>query len=434
MTTNESSTLPPSAPTFSTPVFSTPVFSTTERDRRWALANRLMDEEGLDALLVYGDRESSFPGSFAPDAYLTNDRPGGIVILPRGGQPISLVILPTVVADHIQAARTGTPGWLLPENIYCGKVGSNVVEVLQERGLDAATIGVVGLEPYPPFYFDGVIPFATWQTIVEELPAATFREVGARFFDLTSVKSDEELAVLRFAAGAGERMCQAMLDAARPGAGEQELYAAAMHACHQHGAYSTGIILGSGDRFVGWGFPAWTYRPQAPRVLGDGDVVLAEVFCSFGMLETQQQPAIAVGRVHPDVERSADAARRSYLAGVELLRDGVPFGDVVAAMRRPMRAVDGWQVHPLVHSISPFGRIGAGDRTLDVPEAAAYGKVLPIPNLGLEEPLREGQVFAFEPNCAIGDHLVNLGGTVVVGRDHGTELNHLPTRLMRATC
>jgi Xaa-Pro dipeptidase len=237
---------------------------------------------------------------------------------------------------------------------------------------------------------------------------------------------------LSWSAHVGESMCQAMLEAAKPGVRENEIYAAAMHACADHAGFSTLILMGSGPEFVGWGPPAWTYRPQQPRVIQDGDIILAEVFASFGMLETQHQPAIAVGNVHPDFEIAAAAARHSYENGVKALRVGATFGDVVNAMNEPMREVDGWQVHPLVHSMNPFGLIGVGDKLADLPEVNQYGKVLLIPSVGLDTELKAGMVFAFEPNCAIGKKVVNLGGTVVVGEQGGIELNKNSTQLMHA--
>jgi len=408
-----------------------PRYSLAERDRRWSLANRLMSESGLDALIVYGDREGAFPGSFAPDSYLTNERPGSIVIFPKNGEPISVVILTTVIEDHIQAGHTRTQGWICPENMFVGKMGANVVEIIEDRGLAAGKFGVIGLEPYPPFYFDGAIPYNTWQTILEDLPDANFVPVGNRFSELTAVKSKEEIEVLRWSAAVGEKMSQAMLDAARPGVRENEIYAAAMKACADSVGFSTLILMGSGPEFVGWGPPAWTYRPEEPRVIKEGDVVLAEVFASLGMLETQHQVSIAVGSVHPAFEVAAEAARKSYEAGVAGLRTGAVFGDIVEAMTVPMRAVNGWQVHPLIHSMNPFGLIGAGEKPVDLPEIGSYGKALRIPSVGLDAVLKAGMVFALEPNCAIGKRVVNIGGTVIVGEHEGVELNHNTTRLMR---
>ena len=38
-----------------------------------------------------------------------------------------------------------------------------------------------------------------------------------------------------------------------------------------------------------------------------------------------------------------------------------------------------------------------------------------------------GMVFAFEPNACIGNHRVNIGGTVIVTSTGCEELNHIPT-------
>jgi Xaa-Pro aminopeptidase len=190
--------------------------------------------------------------------------------------------------------------------------------------------------------------------------------------------------------------------------------------------------MGSGPEFVGWGPPAWLYRPEEPRTIRERDVVLAEVFSSYGVLETQHQPTIAVGEVHSDFETSAEAAQDSYGAGLTALRDGAVFGDIVEAMKAPMREVDGWQAHPLIHSIGPFGLIGVGDEMASQPEVPEYGQVLNIPSVGLDTELRSGMVFALEPNCAIGRRLVNVGATAIVGDDCGVELSTGTTNMLRS--
>jgi Xaa-Pro aminopeptidase len=409
-----------------------PTYSDAERDRRWKIANQIMEEENVDVLIIYGDREGAFPASYAPDAYFTNERPGSIVIFPKNGEPISVVFLLTVVQDHIQASFGKSQGWIKPENMYVGKLGSNVVNILEQKGLNESKIGIIGLTPYPPFYFDGPMPYNTWQSMLEDMPDAEFKQVDAKFFELTSVKSEEELEVLKWSADVGEKMSQAMADATKPGVKENEVYAAGIAACAQNVGFTTQLLMGSGPEFVGWGPPTWTYRPEEPRTIEEGDVILAEVFSSFGMLETQHQPAITVGEVHPDFERAAYATRKSYEKGVKALKEGVTFGEVVDAMKVPMREVeDAWHVHPLIHSMNPFGLIGTGDRMGTLPEFEEYGQILLIPGVGLDTVLKKGMVFAFEPNCAIGKHVVNLGGTVVVGENNGIELNKLTTDLIR---
>jgi hypothetical protein len=65
---------------------SVPMYSLDERDRRWRLACSFMDREGLDALLVFSEHEDGGPAALCFDTWLTNDRPGAIVVFPRVGE------------------------------------------------------------------------------------------------------------------------------------------------------------------------------------------------------------------------------------------------------------------------------------------------------------------------------------------------------------
>ncbi|WP_342627527.1 M24 family metallopeptidase [Nguyenibacter vanlangensis] len=411
-----------------------PQFSRAERDRRWKLARELMKQANLDALLVYGDRESSAPAPFALDGYFTNDRLGSVVIFKGDAPPIVLAFLPMMVADHIQARLRGDDQWIEPAQIFVGKTGHHIVAALQRLDLTKARIGVLGLEPYPPFYFDGAIPYQTWKAVLDACPKATFEPVYHQFFALASVHSAEEIALIRHAAAIGEQMAEAMRSAAHPGVSEADLVAATTEVCLRNAGFTAEVLIGSGPEHVGWGPAAWTYRAQKPRILQTGDIILSEVFTFFGMMETQHQPAIALGTIHPEIERAAEVARASYEAGLAALKPGNTFGDVVDAMSTPLLEAGGWHVHPLIHSINPYGPIGFGTAPGPdaLPEAAAYGEMGRLPTVGRELPLREGMSFAFEPNCAFGRHLANLGGTVLVGADGGIELNQNTTRLMRA--
>jgi Xaa-Pro aminopeptidase len=43
--------------------------------------------------------------------------------------------------------------------------------------------------------------------------------------------------------------------------------------------------------------------------------------------------------------------------------------------------------------------------------------------------LQPGMVFAFEPNACLGEHRVNIGGTVIVTPTGCEELNQIPTEV-----
>ncbi|HEY7049018.1 MAG TPA: M24 family metallopeptidase [Jatrophihabitantaceae bacterium] len=410
-----------------------PAYSLAERDRRWALARELMAAEGVDALLVYGEREMVYPTLHAHDVYFTNDRPGSIVIFGRDGDPMVLVAFPAQVSDHIEASDRGEPAWVDPRNLRVARHPRGVIDVLREYGLDDATIGVIGIDPSPPWHVVPMLPQALWLALSEELPAATFVGVHGRFLDLASRQSAEEQAVLAYCAAVGDAMAQAMLEATKPGVTEAEVIAAGAAEGYRHGTIVPPMIVQPGTAAVGWDRPAYAYQPGAPRVLAEGDLLLAEASCCFAMRESQHQIAIAVGDVHPDAAGAARIARDAYDAGRLALRPGHTFGDVVRAMRDPIADSGSWNVHPLVHALYPYrpsGAWGAGMRAR--PTTSGCGPIAEIAMIGADTAIRPGMAFSLEPNCVVGRHTVSIGGTVIMGDGGPVELNPFTAQLLRA--
>jgi Xaa-Pro aminopeptidase len=332
-----------------------PTYSWAERERRWNLARTFMDREGVDALLVYGEHEDSGLAAFYFDTWFTNDRPGSILVFPRSGEPIVHLPISTFVNDHMASSRHGDDMWIPPENIRVAYSADGIADALTEHGLTTARIGVIGLEPYPPFLPESIIPHRLWQTVENRFRDVVFEPVGLAFSRLLMPLGDEEIAVVRHAAAIGDKMAEAMVAAAGPGVSEAEVYAAGMAAAFRRGTVMPGMHLRSGPEPAGWGPPQWAYRPQAPRILQDGDVISTEVFCAFGVRATQHQVCIAVGDVHEDFERAAQVARDCYDAGLATLQAGRAFGDVAEAMLKPVEDVGGWVRGPQLHGLNPFG-------------------------------------------------------------------------------
>ncbi|MEY9927511.1 Xaa-Pro aminopeptidase [Catenulispora sp. GP43] len=414
-------------------MLSVPTYSAAERDRRWEVARELMASEGLDALVAYGERECADLAPFAPDTYFTNDRPGSIVVFCRDADPVQLVWSTLPIQDHIEAMKRGDQLWIPPHDIRVGRNAAGVVEVLREHRLENATIGVLGLDPFPPFHILPIMPYALWSEVLAELPGATFKQVGMSYLFATIRQSEEELAVIRYSADAGEAMARAMLEATAPGVDEAEIFTAGMSAAFRRGCAAPQMLLWSGPGFISWGSPAWAYRPQSPRVVAEGDVVMAEAFCRFGMKETQTQVAIAVGDLHPDLEEAAVIARAAYEAGLAAAVVGNTFGDLAGAMLGVLKEAGAWNVHPMVHTLNPYGPVcGFGQGLRRVPEALEYGRLFELPTMGGELPLAPGMTFAFEPNAVVDGKAVNLGCTVVIGQDGPIELNPFTAQLLRA--
>lgn len=412
--------------------YAVPKFTLAERDRRWDLARAFMMREGLDALLVYGEHEDAGASQFNPDTWFTNDRPGTTVLMPKAGEAIALLPMPLYILDRLEAARRGEDCWLSTKSIRIGRHSDDLIQLLNSRGLTTATIGVIGLEAYVPWHPQGVIPYQFWHNIIAAFPDVEFRPVGNEFAQLILPLGDEALAVLRHAALHGDTMVEAMLAAARPGVCEAEVYAAGTAAATNRGTVVPGMRLWSGAQFAASGPPQWGYRPTTPRTLRDGDFLAAEVFSCFGQRHTQHQVAIAIGDVHPDIERAAAVARACYHAGLEKLTTKTTFGEVAEAMIAPVEAAGGWVRGPQIHSLNPFGAIARYVAGYQVEGMKDHPNVASAPTRYADMELQPGMLFAFEPSCGFGRHIVTGGGTVVVGQAEPIELNPGTARLLRA--
>lgn len=397
-------------------------YTSAERDRRWRQAHDVMRQVGAAVLVVYGDREGVGPAPFAPDVYFTNDRPGSIVVFfADEEQPYELVFAPMAISDHLQSADRGEDVWVAADHVAIGRNARFVADLVKQHGADRGTVAVVGLEPDAPFYFNGALPHGLAAALASQLPQATIEPAWFQLAARMATLSDEQQRVLRYCAAVGDEIVSAMVAAATPGRTQADVVAAAMLASYGHGGASPYMVLNSGRSFVNWGPPAWLYRPQPPRELAAGDVVLAEVFSTVAMVETQHQVAIAVGELDPGYDELVGVCQQSYRAGLETARPGATFGAVVEAMRRPIEAAGGWSLTPVVHGLNPIMFVaGCSDHLDRLPGANRYLQLGAIPTIGADTPLRPGMTFALEPDCLRGDLQMNLGSTILI-TDTGAE-------------
>ena len=407
-----------------------PRLSYTERDRRWSAARALMVEQGVDALLIIGERDGSGTPQFSPDVYFTGERAGGIVVFPLEGEPISQVWGANSILDHMESVRRGDESWLEPRHFRLGLHPSRLAETIRELGLANAKFGVFGLEASGPFYPVGWAPYGIYAGLQKELPNARYLPLWEPFLKIFLTMSEEEMTFVEYSARAGEAMCAAAIDVIRPGATEADVYTAVSTACMKTGAHHWWSIIVSGKDSLAWGPPRHQYRPGPPRKIEDGDLVMLELFPSYGHYETQQQLTVAVGDLHPDTEKAAQAAISSYKAGLSLIRPGVKFGEIVEAINRPQQLVGGWNLTPNIHTL-PNVAVGENAPAVSIPDLAGYQGVKRNPSVRPGMQISEGMVFALQPNCVIGRHRVNVGGTVILTKTGCRELNFLAKELQR---
>ena len=310
------------------------------------------------------------------------------------------------------AGGTGHPAgrdgqmWIGPGGISFGADATGIVEVLCRHGLDQAPVGVLGPGVAAPWHSGPVTGGPMWGDVLARLPHMRFKPVDRSFLFATVCLSEEELAVARYCAAAGEAAARAMAAAAAPGVTETEVCAAGTAAALSLGC-PVSMLMWSGPGFAAWEPPCWSCRLEPPRALGEGDVLLADVTTRFGMSATRHQAAIAIGDPHPDIETAAVIARASYQAGLRAARVGNTFGDMAEAMLVPLKQAGSWHTRPLV-------------RMLSVPGPA-----------GGELPLAPGMCCAVGPSAVVAGRAVSLGGTVLIGEDNPIELSPFTARMLR---
>src|SRR5262245_19116999 len=162
-----------------------PVLSHRERDRRWSVIRSEMKQRGCDCLLVFG-----LKGREHYEGYVANEYIEGLAIFPREGEPVIVTWHPKMVIRRMGSKTDQDRYWI--KDWRTGPYGKIIAAVLMERGLDRASIGVVGLEVGEAGSPEGIVPHTTYQRIIEALPDARFSEATWWLREIMLVKSPEE--------------------------------------------------------------------------------------------------------------------------------------------------------------------------------------------------------------------------------------------------
>jgi Xaa-Pro aminopeptidase len=403
-----------------------PQLTLAERDRRYAGLRALMEAQGFDAIVV-----GSFQGRERLESYLIDDFLDSVVVLPLRSDPVLLAFGGSRISRIFESQRRGHDVWVPDVRMSAG--GAKVAEVLKERGLAKGRIGVVGFGPTAPGEAEGLLPLGFHTNFVKALPDATIGDFTLSFTDFMLVKSEQEIALLRFAAKVSEEACRVMMEVSRPGVSEASVYAETVREIHRWGCdlrYPF-FSLQSGKDNIGWGVPRWSLRAEPPRILEVGDLVQAEIHTIYGGVEGQVNMSVCLDPADEVVHRLEAVARQSYEAGLAAVKPGVTFASVVRAMEKPLAEAGAWSKTPLLHTLT-FGSTGFTtvnrEQLKGTRDEAVEGDAKPGIRRG-ELVLKEGMSLELEPNACLGMVRVNIGAGVLVTSRGAEELNSLATRV-----
>ncbi|HSK23054.1 MAG TPA: Xaa-Pro peptidase family protein [Egicoccus sp.] len=382
-----------------TPTVGYPRFSDEEHERRADLVRALLDDEELDALVVFG--WSALGRALQADVHYLSGFLGmrdNYVLFPRHGEPVLFVQsfnhVPNAAAvSHLVDVRWGGVD-----------SGATLGGELAARG--AQRVGVVGMMPYQ--HHDRM----------RELSGAQVRDATAPFRRLRVVKSDEELAWLRRGAAHTDAAMAALREQMRPGMREYELADVIERAYTRDGGLTTFHYLASTpmaapDRCV----PA---QVLSDRVLRAGDVVTTEISASHGGYAGQSlRTFVLEAEPTPLFTELHDVALEVFHAVVAAMRPGATEQDVLDAAA-PIAAHGFAIVDALVHGFG-IGILPPSIRTHETTHEPAPWT------------FEVGQTLVVQPNVVTADESagVQVGELVEITADGARSMHGFPVELVR---
>ena len=290
-------------------------FAKAEYGTRIARTRLAMDAAGINVLLVH-----SLPNICYLTGYQTPLADWyHCLILPRVGEPILQVCDPELAAMNTYVNALLPVSW---EEMDAA--ADQLVGLLS--GLGAATLAI-GIERRRP----GLNPH-TERRLVEALPKATWIDANDLVLRIRRIKSPAEIAHLRESARLSTLGIEAAVAAIRPGATENEITAAAMHAIVAAGGeyFCIDPIVRAGPR------SGVTHATCKRAVVQPGDAVLMEI---GGVYQRYCAPLLrtaVIGAPPERLRRLADTSLDAMRLLFENLRPGRTMGDVASAAMKAL--------------------------------------------------------------------------------------------------
>ncbi|MFW6033844.1 MAG: M24 family metallopeptidase [bacterium] len=262
-------------------------FSEEEYERRYAATREKMQRLGLDVLIACGGPNHwSWGGGMRwLSGYWEWHGASAYVVVPAEGSPV-LVAGPA--GAHREAIRRLSYVREVRQS-RGGRSGEVIAELLAERGLAGGTVGISYVDPVYGHY----PPHNEVETLRTLLPEADLTFVGDFFHDFLRAKSPEEARCVATAGRLLDQALHAMCAAARPGAAEYEVAAAATQPILRGGGQVNFTIVGSttmADPALAFGNP-W---PSSRRIQ-EGDIIINELACGYNGYTVQLGSPICVG-------------------------------------------------------------------------------------------------------------------------------------------
>ena len=369
-----------------------PTFSDQEIASRHQVVYRLMEQENVDALLVYGS------GRYASDVYWLSDWPSSreaYVLFQAGKEPVILLQL----FNHFPMAKVMS---VIEDVRWAGaNTTTSVLELIRERGLDSKRIGLVGS-----------IPFQVYLKIAEQCRGAAFSDLSGKLRMMRTIRSPEEIERIRFASKLTDESIEALANGLKAGMREDEIAALIEPAYLKRGGYA-GIHFMSSMPMRDPDFPV-PAQFQSNRKLQKGDCLITEISGAYSGYSGQIHRTFSLGEgPTPPWQKMHAAAVESFEVLTEVIKDGATTTEAEEAAEIIHRR--GYSTYDdVVHGVNQYPPIFQ-TKTRKRHESK-------------ELVFRENMVIVIQPNLITEDEKMGLqfGETLVVTKKGCETLNAYP--------
>lgn len=367
------------------------MFPTDEYLARVSKAQKLMDERGIDALLLTAKENVIYFSGIRTIGWNSKHRPMGVVVPRNPDKPVMLIIPENLfeVAYYSSWIDELRPwgGWrrddAVPDPLTAFRNACQAVGAGQ---------GTIGLELG---YGQRIaMSQADYDSLRGQLGGAQFVDAGPLLWDLRMIKSDREIEMLRKACDATTKAFERGFGALRPGMTERELGAVVMAELALETQELPGFVMvRSGQMKYGMVNVAPFEKPMNP-----GELVVLDVGANYNYYWSDFMRMASIGEPSPEQRRFFDADLASQKAGVAVIKPGIKLHEIFDA------CYDVLMEHDMKEHVPGLERVGHG-LGLDVHEPPSIAKgsdVIVQPNMVLTvEP-----IFWDKPDHVIGNFAI----------------------------
>lgn len=392
-----------------------PVFDLQERDRRWARLRQAMERVHVDCLIGFPNSGhwDQFQAGVRYITQIGGNTTEAAVVFPLAGEATAFVRGANEVtwwgsqSEWIADLQPTRRSWARP-----------VIDRLRALGLARAHIAVIGLSGSVRAP-EGLVPSGIMDALAAELPAAHFSSATQLVAEVRAVKSAAEIEFIRQAVRAAESAARTMIQTARPGVLEREVFGAMLKTIVVEGGEIMAMLhWGSGPE------PPWPHRLVTNRVLQPHDIINNEIEAKWSGYVGQVVQPMVLGEPPKWLQAMFEVSRAIFTELCAAMRPGVPFADILALYKRRVKEANYLPGAALMH-----GR-GLGE---DPPLVMGTGSV----DLALT--LEEGNVLILKPAAfpseaevaqpgpgLVREAAIRAGDTVVITRSGAERLGRRP--------